>query len=199
MKKCSGCDEVKPIEEFNKDKTSKGGKCYHCKICSSERNNKHRRSLKGKAMAIYSSQRHSSKKRGHEPPKYTKEEFLNWILCNEKYLKLYEQWRGSGYNKMLSPSCDRLDDYKGYNFDNIQVVTWGENKIKGHSDIKNGLNNKINKPVIKMDLNGVELESYYSISQASRETGIYKQHIWRVCNGERKSTRGFRWKYTDRN
>ena len=195
MKKCSNCDQVKPIEEFNNDKGSKHGKCYHCKICSSERNLKHRRSLKGKVMDIYSSQRHSSKKRGHNPPNYTKEEFFNWLINNEEYLRLYNEWTESGYENLKAPSCDRIDDYKGYSFDNIQLMTWGENKRKSFIDKKNGVNNKQNKAILKMSLEGEMLKTYYSMRQAAREMGVPASGIWKVCNGKRKQSHGFKWRY----
>jgi hypothetical protein len=35
MKKyCKGCDQDKPLDAFNKDRTSPDGKRYLCKICS---------------------------------------------------------------------------------------------------------------------------------------------------------------------
>jgi hypothetical protein len=33
MKRCPACDEVKPFDEFNRDKTNRDGLCPHCKEC----------------------------------------------------------------------------------------------------------------------------------------------------------------------
>ena len=35
-KKCSGCQEIKPLSEFWSDKCAAGGKCAYCKLCSKE-------------------------------------------------------------------------------------------------------------------------------------------------------------------
>jgi len=39
-KKCSKCEEVKPLAEYHKDKSSKDGLCYSCKTCTNKRNRK---------------------------------------------------------------------------------------------------------------------------------------------------------------
>jgi hypothetical protein len=33
MKRCTKCGETKPVEEFNRDKTNKDGRCSRCKAC----------------------------------------------------------------------------------------------------------------------------------------------------------------------
>lgn len=38
MKKCSKCGEVKPLEEFNKDKSRKDGRQVRCRECEKQRN-----------------------------------------------------------------------------------------------------------------------------------------------------------------
>ena len=187
MKKCIKCGKAKQIEEFNRRN--------ECRLCKAEYSKKYAISLNGKLMQMYRSQKHSSKLRGHHPPSYKRDEFIDWMLNNEDYLRLHAEWAKSGYKKELSPSVDRLDDYKGYSFDNIQVTTWGENEIKGRSDRKNGINNKHSKAVVKCDLNGVELDSYHSMNNAARETGIEHASIWRACNGKYKTAGGFKWRY----
>ena len=197
MKKCASCGEVKPVDDFHKSKSRKDGRKPYCKKCRAERAKNSVRTLRGKALKIYAKQKERSELRGHQPPTYTKEEFISWLLSNQKYLRLYDNWVKSGYKRSLSPSCDRLDNYKGYSFDNIRVVTWEENMVKGHSDVKNGLNNKQNKAVIQMDLNGNELKEYHSMRHAGRQTGVYYQNIWAACNGRITKSGGFRWRYAE--
>jgi len=197
MKKCASCGEVKPIDEFHKSKSRKDGRKPYCKKCRAERAKNRVRTLMGKALQIYANQKERSELRGHQTPTYTKEEFISWLLSNQKYLRLYDNWVKSGYKKPLAPSCDRLDNYKGYSFENIRIVTWEENMVKGHSDVKNGLNNKQNKAVIKMDLNGNELKEYHSMRHAARQTGIYYPGIWAACNGRITKSGGFRWRYAE--
>ena len=197
MKKCPKCKEVKPFEEFHKNKSRKDGRQSRCKPCFLEYCQNRSRTLIGKAFQIFSRQKASSKFRGHQPPKYTRGEFVDWLLSNEDYIKLFDEWEKSGYEKSLAPSVDRIDDYKGYSFNNIKVVTWKENNRKVGSDMRNGINNKQSNAVIKMDLNGVKLEEYYSIRQAAREIGVPDANIVKVCKGKRKKAGGFKWKYAD--
>ena len=197
MKKCNKCGEVKPFEKFYKNKAVKNGINSYCKTCNSEMCKNRRRSLYGKAEHIYVRQKSSSKLRGHQPPAYTRGEFIDWMISNEDYLKLHDKWVESGYKKSLAPSCDRLDDYKGYSFDNIRVVTWEQNRKKGYLDRVNGKNNKLSRAVIKCDLNGLFLEEYYSIHQAARDTGVSSGNIWKACTGRYTKSGGFCWKYAD--
>ena len=41
---------------------------------------------------------------------YTKDEFINWLITNDTYLKLHKKWVDSGYDKIKSPSIDRLNE-----------------------------------------------------------------------------------------
>ncbi len=197
MKKCAKCKEVKTLEEFHNNKKMKQGKASYCKNCSNKAIKKYRRTLIGNAIAIYNHQKLSSKRRGHNPPAYAKQDLVDFLLSNKKYINLHSEWVESGYENSLVPSVDRIDDYKGYSLDNIQVMTWKENRIKSHEDRKNGINNKANKAVVKMDLNEVELEVYHSQSYAGRETSIHQTNIWGACNGKQKTAGGFKWKYAD--
>lgn len=197
MKKCTRCNEEKPLEEFYKYKLRKDGRNSHCKKCDYKIRKSNYRTVRGRVLQIYSSQKTNSKHRGHQQPTYTKEEFIDWMLSNEDYLRLHAQWVDSGFKKSLAPSCDRLDDYKGYRFDNIRVITWDENNKKGHLYRKIGLNNKHSKSVVKIDLNGEKLEEYYSVSQAAREMNLHYSSILAACNGKSKTSGGFKWKYAE--
>ena len=110
---------------------------------------------------------------------------------------LYNEWVTSGYDKYAKPSLDRIDDYKGYSFDNIQLMTWGENDTKGSLDVRNGINNKHSKAVLQYDLNGNFIKEYYSMAQAERETGVSHSNISNVCQHKRYliTSGGYKWEY----
>ena len=80
---------------------------------------------------VWMSQRHVSEKRGHQPPAYTKQELGEWIKSQPNFQELFDKYIESGFDSWLKPSVDRLDDNKGYSFDNIQLITWKENHDKG--------------------------------------------------------------------
>lgn len=153
---------------------------------------KYTRTKNGVASVSYRNQKASSKRRGHKPPNYTLEELKLWMFSNPSFDTMYNKWVDSGYDKYLKPSCDRLNDYLPYTFDNMRLVTWGENNKKYNSDKKNGINTKNCSSVIRISECGEE-KRYYSISEASRDNGISKSGISLCCKGLLKSSGGFVW------
>lgn len=132
-------------------------------------------------------------------PNYTKLELLDWVKSNPNFNELFNKWALAGYTKDEKPSIDRLDDYKPYTLDNIQLMTWRENNTKGHADRMNGNNRKQLRGVIKYSLNDVKLEEYYSIRYAARVTGADQSCITRCCKGKQKTAGGYKWKYKETN
>ena len=51
------------------------------------------------------------------------------------------------------------------------------------------------KGVVQYSLNGDLIAEYNSVAEASKETGISKTCISRVCRKERKKSGGFKWEY----
>jgi len=190
-KKCIKCELPKELYLFCKDKRNSSGYGAECKECSKRR----QRSREGLANGIYVNQKISSKRRGHNPPEYTKEEFKNWLFSQPKFDELYNNWVLSNFERSLTPSIDRLNDYKGYSFDNIRLTAWKDNNIKGHNDRKEGRNNKINKAVLQFDLKGNFISEFHSFRFAERETGVNQANMNLVCQGKRKTAGGFIWKY----
>ena len=155
-----------------------------------------RRTKEGLISQIYYNQKGHSKDRGHNVPSYSREELIEWAFSQTLFHVLYDNWKRLDFQKSYVPSVNRKNDYIGYTMDNIELMTWGENKAKGEYDKKKGINNKNNKAVLKCDSNGYVLEEYYSISEALRVTGI--RHISECCKGKLKSAGGFKWKYKNK-
>ena len=153
------------------------------------------RTKKGMIGKIYDNQKLTSKHRGHPMPSYTKKELREWMYSQSKFHELYDKWKASGYDRWLKPSCDRIDDYKPYTLDNLQLMTWQENKDKGHRDRRNGINNKYNVAVLQLTLDGEYITEYYSLREAERQTGISHASIYQNCRGIRKTAGGYVWKY----
>lgn len=80
--------------------------------------------------STYRDQKYHSRTRGHGLPKYTEVELLDWFLKQPHLVKLTQAWINSGFKKNLRPSVDRLNDKIGYALDNIQLMTWNENRAK---------------------------------------------------------------------
>ena len=152
---CSMCKIEKPIQDFYKRRDNGYISCY-CKKCTIERSNNYRlnsteEQLKNRKKwkheydqknkrdinQWYSNMYRSMKIRnrskfGLELP-FSLEEFTEWININYKdiFVKMFQEYVDNNCDKYLKPSIDRIDDYKGYSLDNMQLLTWRENDIKG--------------------------------------------------------------------
>lgn len=82
--------------------------------------------------------------------------------------------------------------------DNLEWCTQSQN-IKHSFDNGGREHNKLrlleatHKEVWRCDMNGARIERYYSISEASRQTGCDISNISACCHGRIKSTGGYKW------
>lgn len=192
---CTKCGKTKSLDCFSKKTKSRDGLDYRCKECVKEYKTTYYHSKESILSLIYKSQVDISIYRNHPPPTYTKDQLGDYIFNHPDFDRLYNNWMESGYKRNMKPSIDRLDDYKGYSFDNIRLVEWGVNFRRSHRDRLNGVNNKTSRAVLQYDLEGNFVKEYYSIKQAERETGICNSHIGATCKGKQKTSGGFKWQY----
>lgn len=106
----------------------------------------------------------------------------------EQIIKLYQ----SGY--CIRDICTILNS-------SIETVSfYVKQKLKlTDEEIKNNgykiRGKKQNKPVVQLSLNGIEINTFSSMTEAQEKTGIWKNHIGDVCNGKRQTAGGFKWKF----
>ena len=137
----------------------------------------------------FSSIRHKSKRRGDTLPIFTKNELREWLFKNnlrEKWIDYIE----SGFDKFKKPSIDRIDDYGGYEFSNMQLITWKENMIKGVNGEKhhnNSKNQHLTKPVFIWDKLGNLKKECKNYKEAADFLGCHLVSISRVTTGKRKT------------
>lgn len=131
-------------------------------------------------------------------PSYSRNELKEWIFNQAKFYKLYHDWVQSGFVSDLRPSIDRINNEKGYSFDNIQLVTWKENRENFFKDLKNNKKKyfkKKRKRVLQISPDGKVIHEYDSTYEAEEKTGISNSSISRVCRGIRKTAGGYKWAY----
>jgi len=166
-------------------------------------NNQYTKSLKGLCKKIYFHQIRNCDTRNHPHPTYTSEELETWIRSDSTRLQVYTSWISSGYDPELIPSVDRLDNTKSYAFDNIELVTWKENKERAYQGIKSktlpnsGLLNDGHRDVDYFSENGVYLGTFISLSEAARILALDHRMISRACYTKHMWYANYFWAYTD--
>lgn len=152
---CNRCKEPKLLSEFTKNKASRDGLQYKCRDCDiayqAERRNKNPEQVLeyGRAyqknrrkdynyrlqMLINASkQRAKNKDREHNiSVEDIKKIFPEDGCCPIFGMKL--EFNNAGFREN-SPSIDRIDSTKGYTPDNIQIISWKANRIKGYASIQ---------------------------------------------------------------
>ena len=193
-KKCTSCKTIKDLSAFTRANSKKSGYQSHCKRCVNKYATRHIKTKAGLVSKIFKTQKISSKSRGHIQPTYTKEELREWLYSKPLFHILYDNWKRLDYQKNYIPSVDRKDDDIGYTMDNIQLMTWGENNLKGHKDHKSGKLVYDQRAVLQYTKDGKFVTEYHSIREAGRQTNNSPSNILYACIGKRKSAGGFKWK-----
>jgi hypothetical protein len=137
----------------------------------------------------YSSIRSRSKKRGEKYPPITKTQLIDWLLINNIKL-MWTRYVESGYNKDLRPSIDRPDDYLGYSFSNMQLITWRENLLKGVNGEKHHKNchNRQNRKEVVLLVESLKASiKFKSIGACAEWLGVHPVSVSRVLIGVRKT------------
>ena len=99
-------------------------------------------------------------------------------------------------NDILERDClDHINNIKTDNrAENLQWLTRGENTKKAGED---GLNSFNRKETIEIDLDGNIIRRWESVSECSRETGLCRTSINKVCSGEYKQTSNRIFRYAN--
>lgn len=158
--------------------------------------NKYQKTFKGLTSCIYQRQKRSSKKRDHQKPSYTLDELREWIKKQKNFLQLFKEWEKSNYDTFKKPSIDRLDNSKGYNFDNIELVTWEENLNRGRCD----RNYCVKSVSMVCKYSNEKLKTFESISEAAKYLKKDRQavtHIRRSALSSSHTAYGYKWVYND--
>ena len=150
---------------------------------------KYRRTMKGLATNLYQKIRERSV-RNNWLVSFSLMDFHEWFFSQIRMYILYKDWRESGYSSKLRPSVDRIDSKLPYVFENMQVLTWEENRRKG--DWENSLRTT---EVVQISTNGQIVAVYPSIKKAVQQTGCNQGLISACCQGRRRHTGGFVWRY----
>lgn len=206
MKLCPKCGNEKSKSDFPRDARNEDGLRRYCKSCAYEMTIKWNRSKEGVITRLWHKHNQRSKQRGMPPPDYDREWLRDYIMNHPDFDDIYNGYVASGYDVMMSPSIDRLNDYIGYTKDNIRLVTFAENMDHAWEAGRNREHENTgwakgacgdHRPVVQFTMSGVYLNEFISVSEACRQTGSKDSKVSHACSGKRKSHNGFQWMYKE--
>jgi hypothetical protein len=120
---------------------------------------------------------------------YSLKELHEKFLNDNRFDRLFKEWVLSNFNKLKIPTIDRINCKKPYSIENIQCLTWEENRYKQRMETNIFRAKQIVS--IKDDI----VVEYKSVSDAVRKTGIMQGNISSCLTGKRKSCGGYKWIY----
>lgn len=138
---------------------------------------------------MYSKQLERSRIRGFPMPDYSLKWLHDTFLTDIKFKRLYAEWVKSGYDKWKKPTIDRINRLKPYAKDNIQLLSWADNRAKENNERKS------RKGRVIQYKDGVEVARYASQKQLIKQTGFTQGLVSEVLNGKRKQYKGYTFRY----
>ena len=164
------------------------------------------RTYNGLITRMYCGIKQRSKRYNNNQLGFTKEEFVQWVSNQQELFDiLWNNWIQSDYDTKLKPSINRLNDYKSYTFDNMELTTWEDNFNKGtkciktfnaHSCVSRNNGKMACKSVIQFDVNDDYLNKFSSITEAAKILHLHKESISACFKGIYKTAGGYKWQYT---
>ena len=144
---------------------------------------------------MYSKQKARAKTHSYKTVEYSQQDFIAWGLNQPNVYELFNTWIKSGHKKRLKPSVDRIDAARGYSFDNIQLLTWEENDIKGKHE------NSTVKAVLQFTKDGEFIAEWSSAVEASKAIAPHlknhnKSKIYMVLNNKPNYNTFYGYKFT---
>ena len=149
-----------------------------------ENTQKYRRTKKGILTNSY------SKQKSRNTVEYSLTELHDKFMFDDKFNRIYKEWKNKGYKKELKPTIDRINCRLCYTLSNIHALTWKENRYKQRMELKL----LRARPIVAV-VDGEEKYKFKSVSQAVKETGINQGNISSCLTGKRKKAGGFNWFY----
>ena len=145
---CNRCGAVKPDPEFRR---ANGRAHQPCKDCYNVEQREYRRASgnsatrryektkRGFLMRLYRNMQSRitgvQKQKSHlytgKPLAVSREQFYEWAFTHPSFHERFAAWEISGYARQYTPSVDRIDSARGYEFDNMEWVTHSENSRRG--------------------------------------------------------------------
>lgn len=150
----------------------------------------YRKTPKGLLTNLYHKMKERNIKKGFGKLPFSLTEFHKLYIESDIYLLIFNNWAENGYAFYKRPSIDRKNPNMGYELNNIQMMTWEENRRKGDKE-----NSRHTTSVVMCDFDGNIIKEFESIKLAVEATGLSQGNIIMCCQGKRRHTGGYVFKY----
>lgn len=135
-----------------------------------------------------------NKKRRYYGKKFlSKEEWAEFCeKTEEQFMGMYCRWQESGYERLLSPSIDRINNDGDYTRENIQWLTLAENEKKYIQE---------NEKTILVKKDGKIIGKFNSQQSVAEAIGSFQANVGRALrqgdrqNGKRRLVNGYTVEY----
>ncbi|PTE36166.1 hypothetical protein BUZ00_05960, partial [Staphylococcus gallinarum] len=125
---------------------------------------------------------------------FTLKDFVDKYSKHYDFVRLFENYKNNNFDKLYAPSVDRINPKLGYFYENMQFISWKENKDKGFIERK--LTKSI--PVNMFDYKtGEFLMTFSSAHEASRYIGAQQSNIVKNLKGIRNRVKNYNFEYAD--
>lgn len=112
-----------------------------------------------------------------------KEEFVNYFLVDEQFLKLFKIWKDSGNNQRYRPSVYKIHRDEGCILDNLFFVTASQSAslaCRGHTKSRRPIKLKhLETNKILQFRSRAECATFLKMNYSS-----FNNHLWKFKNGE---------------
>ena len=188
MKLCSKCGLEKSLGEFSSNGSvllSDGKRvCYRksaCKKCNAALVSAGRRLSKRRyLMNQWGKIKNRCESRdGYVGMYYPNiDEYVGWAISRPDFIKHYGSWVASGFDMQESPSIDRINVAAGYEFQNMQFISFRENSVKDR---------KLATKLVRFG----KIYEFESRAAAVKGSGLSPSSIHRLAMGRRKQINGW--------
>lgn len=151
-----------------------------------ERNDQYRKTKNGFLRHCYATMKH------RHPVEFTSQEFRDRYIEDPKFNRLFEDWEKHDYKSSLVPSPDRIDCLKDYTFDNINWLTWADNRFKLRFDLVRAQA----RPIL-MVKDGKVIKKFNGLKNAAISTKLFKTNICACLHERHKTCGGYEWYFEE--
>ena len=151
-----------------------------------ESNDRYRKTKNGFLRHCYAAMKH------RHPVEFSSQEFHDRYIEDPKFNRLFDYWERHDYKPSLVPSPDRIDCLKDYTFDNINWLTWADNRFKLRFDLVRSQA----RPILMVKY-GKVIKKFNGLKSASRSTALPNSNICACLHGRLKTCGGYEWYFEE--